>query len=164
MFTRFPAFLALLLAFSLTACSDNDTVAEETMEEVAGAEVAPINPEPGVPADAPEVDVTGTIAALESGLTAIPAGDAVGNINGWIAKLEGAGFDGSEEITDNLEELRDALQAETLDGAAIGATLSRLGELTTAAAAGASSSSQEGLMRLGTLLSEGGAMLAGAGA
>jgi len=161
MFTRFLPLLALLLALPLAACGSDDTVAEETMEEVADDEIAPMNPEPGIPADAPEVDVPGTIAALESGLTSIPTEAAVGNINGWIATLEGAGFEGSEEITDNLESLRDALQEETLDGAAIGSTLSRLGELTTAAAAGASSSSQDGLMRLGTLLSEGGAMLTG---
>lgn len=161
MFTRTTALLALFLSFSLTACSDNDTVAENQMEEVTDNEIAPINPEPGIPANAPEVDVASTISTLQSGLTSIPAAAAVDNINGWIAKLEGAGFEGAEEITDNLEELRDELQEDTLNGAEIGETLARLGELTTAAAAGASSSSQEGLMQLGTILSEGGAMLNG---
>ena len=161
MITRFTPLLVLLLAFSLAACADDDTVAENQMEEVPTTEVVPLDPEPVVPADAPEVDVPGTIAALESGLTNIPAGAAVDNINGWIAKLDGAGFEGADEITDHLAQLRGELQETELDGAAIGGHLSRLGELTTAAADGASSSSQEGLRTLGGLLSSGGAMLSG---
>lgn len=155
MFTRTLPLFALLLALPLAACGGDDAeeATDATTEDVAVADTPT-----DVPADAPEVDVAGTIAALESGLTAIPAADAVGNINGWIATLDGAGFD---EITTSLEALRDDLQTDPLDGASIGAHLTRLGELTTEAAAGASSSSQEGLMRLGELLSTAGGSLTG---
>lgn len=152
--------LAFALLFTLSACG-NDTASEEVMDDVTADEVAPINPSPGVPDDAPEVDVPGTIAALQGGLTAIPAAAAVDNINGWIAKLEGAGFDGAEEITDNLEELRDELESDEIDGAEVGGLLTRLGELTSAAALGASSSSQDGLNQLAELLSGAGASLGG---
>ena len=64
----------------------------------------------------------------------LDAGDAVGNINGWINTLDGAEFTNSTEIRDGLISLKEQLQANPLDGAAIGAILNDLGTWTKAAA------------------------------
>ena len=107
---------------------------------------------------ASDVTVDGTIAAAGTDLTAMAIPAATANIDGWIAKLEGDQF---SELRLDLARLKTQLTASPLDGAAIGATLTELGEQTTASAASASSSSQEGLRTLGSALSATGARLTG---
>ncbi|MEL6615069.1 MAG: hypothetical protein AAFQ43_04995 [Bacteroidota bacterium] len=161
MFTRFLPLAALLLALPLAACGGDEAADDAATGDAYaddGAAASDAAPADAATTDAPDVDVPGTIAALESGLTAIPLADATANIDGWIATLEGTQF---TDISASLQALRTDLQAESIDGAAVGAHLSRLGELTTEAATGASSSSQEGLMRLGELLSTAGSSLTG---
>ncbi len=104
--------------------------------------------------DVPTVDET--IAALQGGVTAIPAEAAVANIEGWQAQLEGSDDPAVQELASQLGELSTALQADTLDGAAIGGLLVSLGEGTIAAAGG-----DAGLTELGGLLTEAGSSLTG---
>ena len=157
-------FLLLALALPLAACG-GDEAAETTVVTETPAVEAPMEADPMAPADpmaadpmASDVTVDGTIAAAGTDLTALAPAAAVENIDGWIAKLEGDQF---ADVRANLTELKAQLTATPLDGAAIGATLTELGEQTTASAAGASSSSQEGLRTLGGALSATGARLTG---
>lgn len=83
-----------------------------------------------------DVTAAGTVAAVEEagGLTALAPATAVENIDGWIAKLEGV--EGGAEIRGMLETLKGQLTAETVDGAAVAETLTRLSAATENAGAG----------------------------
>ncbi|HEX8298395.1 MAG TPA: hypothetical protein VF594_04475 [Rubricoccaceae bacterium] len=157
--------LLLALALPLAACGGDE--AETATDTTAPAADAPMATEPmtepGATTDpmASDVTVDGTIAAAGTDLTALAPAAAIQNIDGWIAKLEGDQF---SELRLDLERLKAQLSTTPLDGAAIGATLTELGEATTASAAGASSSSQEGLRTLGGALSSTGARLTGGSA
>lgn len=158
MFTRL--LLVGALALPLAACgNDTETVTTEPVV-VDPVVVDPMVADPMAPADpmANDVTVDGTNAAIGSDITALAPAAALANIDGWIAKLEGDQF---AETRASLEMLKLDLQATPLDGAKIGATLSALGTQTTAAAAGASSSSQAGLQQLGASLTAAGAKLGG---
>lgn len=149
-----PRYFVLALALPLAACGNDEAATPATTDPVV---TAPATPAPMDPM-ASDVTVDGTLAAAGSDITAIPAADAVANIDGWIAKLEGDQF---AEIRTTLERLKLDLAASPIDNAALGATMSSLGTQTTAAAANASSSSQEGLRTLGGALSAAGAKLSG---
>ncbi len=162
MFTRL--LLVGALALPLSACTkETDTVT--TPEGTTSTTT--VTPDPMAPADpmadpmANDVTVDGTNAAIGTDITALPAAAALANIDGWIAKLEGDQF---ADLRASLEMLKLDLSATPLDGAKIGATLSTLGQQTTAAAAGASTSSQAGLQQLGASLSAAGAKLSGGSA
>lgn len=101
--------------------------------------------------DTPTVDET--ISALEGGLTNIPLDAALANIEGWQGTLEGSGDPELQELGGLLGDLALELQAETLNPAEIGNLLSSLGEGTSTAA---ESAGDNGLARLGTLLSDAG--------
>lgn len=153
--------LALGLLFTVTAC-ENDTPGEENMEDVMAEEVAPMNPDIASTYDGPVQTVAGTIEALNMGLTNIPTEAALQNIDGWIYQLEGAEFEGAEEITDNLESLASELRESDpmdIDGDDIAERLDRLGELTTAAAALAAGTAASELSELGAMLTSAGASL-----
>lgn len=152
MFTRL--LLVGALALPLAACG-NDTA---TVDPATTTTMDPVTPM--TPADplADNATVDGTNAAIGADITAMPMMAATQNIDSWISQLEGDRF---ADIRASLEMLKLDLAAQPLDGAKIGATLSTLGQQTTAAAAGASSSSQAGLQALGTKLSSAGAMLSG---
>lgn len=84
-----------------------------------------------------DVTAEGTLEAIPAeGLTAMDPMAAIGNIDAWIAKLDGADFDNADEIRGGLMQLKDQLQQMPLDGSAIGATLVDLGTWTTEAAPG----------------------------
>lgn len=106
--------------------------------------------------DAPTVSET--ISALQGDLTAIPADAAIANIEGWQAELEGSDDVIVQGIAANLGELSDALQADTIDGAAVGGLLTSLGTDTVSAAEGAGSTE---LTDLGNLLLQAGTSLSG---
>ena len=164
MFSKY--LLVAALALPLAACAGDEaadtTVVDTTTDPMATDPMAADPMADGTMAS--DVTVDGTIAAAGTDLTALPAADAVANIDGWIATLEGAQFDQAGDITAGLRELKTQLGAMPLDGAAIGATLTEIGDLTTASAATASSSSQEGLRTLGGALSATGAKLSGGAA
>jgi hypothetical protein len=139
-------------ALTLSACAgDAEVDPVTTVEEPVVTDVEPVAPAP------PSVDVQGTISALEGGITNLAPAAALDNINGWIAQLDG--MDGADGIVDNLEELRDALGANPLDGEYIGELLSELGAETTEVAGTVTGTQQDGLMRLGELLSTAGSSL-----
>lgn len=150
--TEMKRFFLPLAACALTfsACA-GDAEVEPVVEEPVVVDVEPIAPAP------PDVDVAGTVSALEGGITNLAPAAALDNINGWIAQLDG--MDGADDIVEGLEELRDALGASPLDGEYIGEILSELGEETTEVAATVTGAQQDGLMRLGELLSTAGASL-----
>ena len=143
--------LALLMVPAFAACTDEPEMEEPMVDE-------PVVEEPMVDDDMPAADVTvdGTISALEGGLTnlAIPA--AIENINGWIQQIEAADFEGSEDLVDSLEELREELGDTPIDGDDVGDVLIELGEDTATAGAG-----NAGLERLAALLVSAGESLGG---
>ena len=143
----------------LAACGNDDAA----MTPGSNPGTTATTPAPAAPAPmdplASDVTVDGTLAAAGSDITMMPVTDATANIDGWIAKLEGEQF---AEIRTTLERLKLDLAAQPIDNAALGATLTSLGEQTTASAATASTSSQDGLRTLGGALSAAGAKLSGA--
>ena len=97
-----------------------------------------------------------TLQALGGGLSAA-APVAGGNIDSWVATLNGAGSPALSAIASELENLKAAIG--TGDGKQIGQSLKTLGEHTTKAAAGATPDSQEQLQQLGAALSASGESL-----
>ena len=142
-----------------TVVADADDVAVVTDDAVMGDDVL-INDDVALDdagmAAADDVTAEGTIdaAVAAGGLTSLAPDAAVANIDAWIAKL--TGVDGAEGVVDGLGTLKTQLTTDPLDGAAIGATLSSLGEQTTAAAGG-----DAALESLGRTLSEAGNTLQG---
>lgn len=140
--TSLFALLCALLVLPLAACgndadvdtvdpvvtTDDDLVADDAMDD------GMMDDADSAGDVAADVTLEGTIAAAGDDLTALEPGAALGNINGWINTLDGAEFTNATEIRDGLMTLRDQLQADPLDGAAIGATLTNLGEWTAASA------------------------------
>lgn len=155
---RFRPFLygfAAILFLGLAACAE-ETEVEPIAEPDMMEEPAPM-PEPAAPAPG-TVDVAGTISALQGGITALPMNAAIDNINGWITQLQGADFDGSDEIVEELMELRDELQESPIDGAEVAESLTELGRMTGEAATAAGNTE---LQQLADLLSGAGNQLSG---
>lgn len=156
MTSRLP-LLALVLALPFAACEStpDEPVVDDT---VVVDPVDPIDPMPDDTMAAPATDVTaaGTVEAVQAagGLTSLPGEAAISNIDGWISQLDGN--PDFAPVVEDLRLLRGQLQESPLDGAAIGATLQRLGEATSAAAGGDTS-----LQTLGSALTEGGNALTG---
>jgi hypothetical protein len=158
---RTPFRLSLLtllfgaFALTLAACASDTEV--EPAEPMTDTEMMdePM-PEPAAPAPAASVDVPGTISALQGGITAIPMNAAIDNINGWIAQLEGADFEGADALVAKLEELRGELQATPISGADVAESLTELGRMTGEAATAAGSAD---LQQLADLLSGAGNQL-----
>ena len=170
-----PRLLFLALALPLAACGGDEaadtTVVDTTdpmVDDAMSDDMTAVDPMASDSmsdgAMASDVTVDGTIAAAGSDLTALAPAAAIANIDGWLAKLDGAQFGQAGEIRNGLEELKAELSASPLDGAEIGETLADLGQQTTATAAEASSSSQAGLRALGSALSAAGAKLGGTSA
>ncbi|MEL7374175.1 MAG: hypothetical protein AAGJ36_06890, partial [Pseudomonadota bacterium] len=121
---------------------------------------APMDDSADMADDAPAADdgvtAQATLDAVTAagGLTSLAPDAAVGNIDAWLARL--ADVEGAGPIIEGLETLKGQLTAAELDGAAIGATLSALGEGTTGVAG-----EDAALQQLGAALSDAGAMLSG---
>ena len=103
--------------------------------------------------------VQGTIEALEGGLTSLPAEQALSNIEGWQVRLESTGDPALLAIAEQLEELKAALQTESVDQTSVGLLLTELGGRTSAAADTAQGDEAAQLASLGTLLSDAGMSL-----
>lgn len=121
--------LATVLFFS---CGDTAPAAEETTTETMETTA------PEAPAPMPKSMLESTVEAVQSvggDITALPAGAAVSNIEGWIAKLET--MDGTEGIVGNLTALKTELTADSIDGAKVSTLLSSLAGQTKELAASA---------------------------
>jgi hypothetical protein len=97
------------------------------------------------------VNLDTTIAALQKGLTSIPAEQAIAVIDSWQKQLEGT------DLAQDLGELKSALTSG--DSASIAEILTDLGEDTSEAASGASDDIAAKVEQLGQLLSEAGESL-----
>jgi hypothetical protein len=97
-------------------------------------------------------ELDATISALQQGLTAIPADQAVAVISSWQQKLQGT------DLAEDLGELKTAL-SNGGTGASIGQILTDLGEDTTETASGASGEIAQKLQQLGSLLKQAGGSL-----
>ena len=106
-------------------------------------------------------ELDGTISALSGGITALNPATAVSNIEGWESQLQATGKPALTSIAQDLGALRKELTSGSLDGAAIGKLLSRLGQQTTSTAAGAEAASKDKLTTLGSLLTKAGGALGG---
>jgi hypothetical protein len=105
-------------------------------------------------------DLDNTSASLEAGITSLAPSTAVGIIDTWYGTLKNAERDDLHAIANLLAELKDELQADSLDGPTIGNLMLRLGEQTTAAAADADDARlSPKLEHLGALLTRGGSAL-----
>ena len=158
MFTRFLPLFALLLALPLAACATDETEVTTTDETVDPV----VTPDPVDPvvtdgtAEPVTAEATLDAVADAGGLTSLPVDAATANIDSWISQLEGNAD--AAPVVEGLRTLRGQINAADLDGAAIGATLSQLGEGTSTAGEGAGNAA---LIDLGKALSEAGAMLTG---
>ncbi|MEM0963140.1 MAG: hypothetical protein AAGK21_11470 [Bacteroidota bacterium] len=169
------ALFALALALPLAGCatdeaettdteaetSDVEMVDDAMTDDAADGEMADGEMSDDAMADdatgeEPAVTAQGTLDAVQSagGLTSLAPAAAVQNIDGWIAQLEGN--PDFAPTVDALNTLKGQLQAETLDGAAIGGTLQTLGQQTTDAAG-----DDAALGQLGAALTAAGDQLAG---
>lgn len=90
-----------------------------------------------------------TLTALQGDITNSTAGTAT--ITSWISALQGQ--KGLEDITEELQNLQQALTSGTPDADTIADSLSNLGELTSSAAVSASADTQAKLQQLGDALS-----------
>ena len=161
MSTRLAA-LALALTLPLAACADDPETVEVEAAPVAVETDDTMMDDDAMMTDgtmtdgamASDVTAQGTLDAVNDagGFTSMAVSSAAANIDGWIAQLEG-NPDFAPTVAD-LRTLKDQLMATPIDGSAVGATLSRLGEQTTAAAAG-----DAGLEQLGSALSSAGTQL-----
>lgn len=140
----FTLAFAFVFALGLTACQQEapPPPAEPLPEETMDAEM---------PAPVGEPTVAETNAALEQGVGAIPAQDALNNIDGWIARLEGAEFAQRDDIVQGLRDLRAALQESPIDGGRVADLLEDLGSWTSQAGTDAGNAD---VQRLGQLLTE----------
>ena len=151
------ALMALVLALfvGLSACAPEDNeepdITEEPMEE------------PMADATPAGADLGATIQALQGDITTMDPAAAVDNINAWQAELEASGDEALQGIATDLGELKNQLAQMPPNGSEVGQTLTRLGEQTTQAAASAEAGVAEQLNQLGSLLSDAGAQLSGAG-
>jgi len=141
--TSLFALLCALLVLPLAACGNDDATDTVAYDDTAtddgamddGAADDGMMDDADAAGDiAAAVDLPGTIAAAGSDITALDGAAALGNINGWINTLDGQTFPNATEIRDGLISLKEQLETDPLDGAAIGAILTDLGTWTAASA------------------------------
>ncbi|AFY92262.1 hypothetical protein [Chamaesiphon minutus] len=96
-----------------------------------------------------QVDIDTTIAALQQGLTSIPAEQAIAVIESWQQQLQG------NDLADDLGELKTALTSgKTSKGMSLAEILADIGADTTEASEGADPSAAAKVKQLGELLSQ----------
>jgi hypothetical protein len=96
-----------------------------------------------------QVDIDTTIAALQQGLTAIPAEQAIAVIESWQQQLQG------NDLAEDLGELKAALSSgKTSKGMSLAEILNDIGQDTTEAAASADPSAAAKVKQLGELLTQ----------
>lgn len=102
-----------------------------------------------------------TIQSLQNGLTSLPLSQAQENTENWQQLLLQSGEPALQDVGRELGNLQSLLSSGSLDGAAIGRSLSMLGSQTLQAATRANDTLQANLRSLGDLLLQAGAKLAG---
>ena len=166
------SFSLIVTALSLGACATAGEMETEGIDTPANttatptASVPPTNAPPAsaaTPGPSLLMPVTeqleATIQAAQGGLTDMPIGAAVSNIEGWEQRLRNADNPALIPIADNLEALQVELQSEQIDGQQVGRMLVQLGEQTIEAASMAEPEVADGLVRLGNLLRQTGARI-----
>ncbi len=113
-----------------------------------------MNREPS-PSEKAEV-IDSTTAYLEGLPTGVETESAVESIGGWIETLKDDGRPELTKIAGELQNLRQLLSGDQLDGKAIGKVMTTLGELTTQAASLAEKEIADRLSKLGSWLSKAG--------
>lgn len=154
------ACMAALLFSGTTGCASDDGAAGEAQSsdtadapaaaQGRAAETAPLDSSVAVALDS-------TTALAESGLPSVAPGAALPLIETWQEALRDADNPAMTAIASDLEELKEEMQAQSIDGVAVREILVRLGNKTSAAAESADSTVARRLERLGTLLREAGA-------
>ncbi len=101
-------------------------------------------------------DLQATIAAVQSGLTVLPADAAVENIDGWREALAGSPNPIAREVYQDLGSLKTELTSGSIDGEAVGRLLVSMGTHTQRLSISATGETAAGLSRLGGLLADAG--------
>ncbi len=115
--------LALALTFLLTACQS----APNSGPGSPGAATEADLPDPSMIQD---VSVAETTELLAPGFRQVSPSIAIQTIDLWLVRLDTVSVDGTAEVRDDLDALRDLLQSSPLDGAAIGKRLNSLASST----------------------------------
>lgn len=164
----FSLFLAAFVALALSACTETQTSDTGDTTGVGGAVTGEggLSQQEGVGGGLATVQTT--ISLLRQGVTAIPVNQAVRNINSWEQRLQQVQVEGQAQqtvsnITDNLGHLKSELQADQIDGQAVGNLLTQLGEQTSQAAQAASGQTVQQLQQLGQVLTQSGNRLTSGG-
>jgi hypothetical protein len=113
-----------------------------------------MNREPSPSEKAEAID--STTAYIEGLPTGVETESAVESIGGWIETLTDDGRPELTKIAGELQNLRQLLSGDQLDGKAIGKVMTTLGELTTRAAPLAEQGIADRLTKLGNWLSKAG--------
>ena len=166
---------AAALAASLVACSKGETAADGTdttavatsagtvtdsgMTTGAGTGVGPASTNNlNDPSTVTQLDAI--ISAAEGGLTSLSGAAAIAAIDPIREKLHNSGQPNLESIADDLDQLKDKLDDDKINGREVGTILSRVGPKVSTAGSGAGAPPQ--LAKLGTLLTGAGSKLGGA--
>ncbi len=122
--------LFALLSFLLAACSDTADTAvasrEATQDPVADVAVEPASGSSAAEDEAATFLQTTTAAVEAAGgdITALSPEAAANNINGWITKL--IHFEGTEDVVDDLADLKKELMIGEMDSAKVSGILGSL--------------------------------------
>lgn len=122
-----------------------------------------------IPNETQAAEAAATVDDIERGLTTLPLSKGINRIDDWKRKIEATERQDLMPIAAGLDELHQSLTGVGIDGAQIGAILTRLGEQTEAAAGDVSPSTAgdanealaKNLKRLGSLLRHAGGALQG---
>lgn len=108
------------------------------------------------------MSITSLMRDLESGLLQLPLATAIAALDAWHDRLSATDDPGLHAVADELQVLSVHLTRSPLDARVLGLTISRLGELSLAAAPLASSTQERAAVeRLGHLLHHAGHALRG---
>ena len=121
----------LLLAVGLVfSCGDSDKADMDGDDDTATMTTPDMADTPVAPTAANPM-ISSTVDAVRSAggdLTALPAGAAVSNIDGWISKL--GSMDGTDAIVGDLRSLKAELTSGDIDGGKVSGILSSLADQT----------------------------------
>ena len=100
----------------------------------------------------PSDHLLATISALKNGLTSLPLGSAMDNIETWQQQFLQSGQPGLQDIAREIGNLQSLLTSGALSARTIGNSLSKLGTQTSEASAQASPDLKKPLLELADLL------------
>ncbi len=120
--------LLLFFALALSACQSSPGSGESGANKLGARSVEDL-PDPSMIED---VSVEQTTGLLASGVPSVSPSMAIQTIDLWIERLDTAAADGTGDVRDDLDQLRDLLQSSPLDGRAIGLQMGDLAESTAA--------------------------------